>query len=263
MSIRPAPLEALAKRARGGESVARNLLWEEMQAAIKHAVSRQRNLPRLWDREDLEHEAFLVFVGVCSNWSGSDFEEYFEQSFAAELARHVRRAWRRGAREVTLPLPVDPGHDPAAAGGYDMTEMFEGLSRLPARIALALRLHLIWGLPLAQVGERLGLGRREVEALLPTARRIVQGSAGPEEERIERMVRLLYSFADEHGRIRASARQVRAYLGLSSREHAELIAGLEERGVLTGRGAGHAGSLLPGGSDAALRLLQGRDRQPA
>ena len=75
----PVVLDELARRAQGGDSIARNLLWEELREIVDGAVSRRPALPRLWDEEDLRQEAFIVFSEVCARWPGSDALAYFSR----------------------------------------------------------------------------------------------------------------------------------------------------------------------------------------
>ncbi len=248
--------QALAAAARTGDAWARNALWEKVGETVAAALSRQRSLPRLWDREDLRQEAFIVFAAVCDAWPGGDFGAYFEDAYGAELARHVRRAWRKQLRESSTSVAPESATDAGAGSEYRLAELLEALSRLPASTKLALRLHLLGGLPLHQVGRQLGLGRRALGGLLPSARKAVLERPEAEEARLERQVRELYAFADSSGRIRGTARQVRTRLGLAPREHAELLSVLEERGVLKGRSRGHAGRLPQEGPEAAVRLLR-------
>lgn len=228
---------------------------------MDEAVSRQRLLPRLWDREDLRQEAFLVFAEVVDAWEGEPFAVYLERVYQPALARHVRRVQRKQAREGSLPLALELGSDPETERTYRMTELLEGLSRLPRPMELALCLHLVLGMPLAQVGRQLGMRRRELGQLLPLARRAAREVPETEQERLERQLRELYGFADSWGRIRATGRQVRAGLKLGVREHAELMAELERCGMLAGRSRGHSGRLPASGPETAIRLLR-RHRQP-
>ena len=251
-----ATVEELALRARGGDSHARNILWESVRETVELALSRQRGLPRLWDREDLRQEAFVVFAEVCDAWPGAEFAAYFEREYPLELARQVRRAWRKQRRESNLPLALELDGDPQAAEVYRVAELLEGLSRLPATAELALRLHLLWGLPLAHVGRQLGLGRRALGGLLPLARRAAAGEIEGEEERLERLLRGLYAFVDSTGRIRATSRQVRSRLSVSPGEYARLLTALQEAGVLTGRSKGHPGRLPADGPQVALARLR-------
>lgn len=256
--------DELARLAREGDSAARNALWDEMREVVNRAVDMQWGLPRLWDRDDLGQEAFIVFARVCEAWPGSGFAVYFEKEYPVEFARHVRRAWRKQMRECRLPLSVEVEEDPEATQMYRLAELMEGLSRLPAPMELAVRLHVLWGLPLAQVGRQLGLGRRALGGLLPLARLAAMGAIESEDERLERRVRELYAFADLTGRIHATTRQVRSRLRLAPNEHEELLLLLDERGVLTGRSRGHAGRLPAGGPEVAIRLLRrARDRRTA
>ena len=251
--------DLLAEGARIGDATARNALWGEVRGVVDAALSRQRGLPRLWDREDLRQEAFIVFAAVCAAWPGSaerGFGAYLEAEYEPELTRHVCRAKRKQAREWSVPEAIDPAADPEAAAEYRLAELLEALSRLPASQELALRLHLLGGLSLAEVGRQLGLGRRALGGLLPSARRAATERTEGEEERLERLVRELYAFADAAGRIRGTGREVRSRLLLTPHEHAALMDVLEERGVLIGRTRGHAGRLPADGPERAVRLLR-------
>jgi DNA-directed RNA polymerase specialized sigma24 family protein len=252
------PTEELARRAREGDARARNELWDLYAGLVRDAVSRQRALPRLWDRDDLRQEAYLVFADLCETWPGGGFGAYAGLEYPRRLRNHVRRAWRKQQRETTVSRAIELGGDADAEGQYGLAELLEGLSRLPRPVEAALRLHVLWGLPLHQVGRQTGLGRRMLGGLLPLARAaLLEG----EDARLERLVRELYAFADRSGRIRGTGRQVRAALGLTAREHAELLETLEECGVLTARAPGHAGRLPVAGPEAAVRLLR-RRRHP-
>lgn len=254
-------LEELARRASEGDASARNELWALFSPLVEAAVSRQRELPRLWDRDDLRQEAYLVFVRVCEVWPGSGgFGEYLEEAYARELRNHVRRAWRKQARETPVSWDFELGTDVDAEEPYRLAELLEGFARFPKPMEAALRLHLIGGLPLHHVGRQTGLGRRMLGRLLPLARRAI--SEG-EEERLERLLRELYVFVDPWGRIKGTGREVRARLGLTAREHRELLETLEECDVLTGRARGHAGKLPAAGPDAAIRLLRLRRARSA
>lgn len=248
-------VEELARRARAGEPAARNALWARSADTVGRAVERQRLLPRLWEREDLHQEAFIVFAAVVDEWPGGPFAAYMERAYPVRLGNHVRRILRKQARERSVPVPLDAGSDPLSTAGFGLAELLEGVRSLPERERAALRLHILNGLPLGEVGRRLGLGRRALGELVPLARRAIVALES-EEARLERLVREMYEFADAEGRLRGTGREIRARLGLPARAHAALCAELEERGVLTGRSRGHAGSLPAEGPDAAVRLLR-------
>lgn len=253
---------ALAAAARDGNGSARNALWERYAHVVAEVVRAQRSLPRLWDREDLRQEAFIVFAGVWSRWNGEEPDAWIEREMRRQLALHVRRAWRRQRREVPVPEGMEIG-DAASDARIVLSELLAPLSKLPAQIELALRLHVVWGLPLSEVGRRLGLGRRALGGVIPAAREALAGKLESEEERAERLVRRLYSFADLHGRIRGEARQIQRALGLSGHEYRRFVETLVECGVLTGRSRGHAGRLPVNGPEAAVRLLRRVRRKSA
>ncbi len=255
-SVGEEELNALASSAQAGDAAARNTLWELTKELVDSAVMRQRILPRLWDRDDLRQEAFVVFAEVVEVWSGEPVAVYLEREYQPALARHVRRIQRKQAREGSVPVLLELEPDAEAEQIYRLTELLEGLSRLPRPMELALCLHLVLGMPLAQVGRQLGLRRRELGQLLPLARRAATERPETESERLERQVRELYAFADSWGRIRATSRQVRASMKLGTREHAELMEELERCGVLAGRSRGHSGRLPASGPEAAIRLLR-------
>jgi len=252
----------LAAAAREGDSIARNVLWLLCRRTVDAAVASQWGLPRLWDRGDLEQESFLVFVDVCARWDGDDFAHFFEQEFAAELRRHVRRERRRQRHDVSVPTPLGLEPDPHADRAYRLAELLESLSSLPPAHGLALRLHLFFGVPLDVLGRRLGLSKRAAEGLLPLGRRAAEGGLESEHELLERRTRALYLLADPEGNVQADARKVRAVLNLRPREYRRLVATLEQAGVLTGRRRGRTGKLPPEGLDEALRLLRGSTVPP-
>lgn len=198
-----------------------------------------------------------MFASVCDGWQGKDFLAYFEREFPAELYRCVRRAWRKQMRELALQDPPDSGQDPRSTDTYRLTELLESLDRLPAQVNLALRLHLLYGMPLAQVGRQLGLGRRALGGLLPQARHAAEGGIETEQERLDRLVRELFVFADSTGRLHADSREIRARLKLSPRQYRAFIGLLSESGVLRGRSRGHPGRLPAGGPESALRRIRG------
>ncbi len=250
----------LAGRARDGEPAARNALWDAMREVVARAVERQRALPRLWDRDDLRQEAFVVFAGVCSSWDGSDVRAYFQGEYPRALARRVRREWRRQRRERSWQAMVEAGEDVRATQMYRVAEIVEAISRLPEPVRTVLRLHVVWGLPLAQIGRQLGLGRRGLERAVPLARRAISGELQTREQRLEGRVRALFASADSRGYLRGTSRQIRRRLGMSPQQYDGFLEYLERSGVLAGRARGHAGRLTPGSPDAALRLLRERAR---
>ncbi len=255
-------LDELALRARSGDSVARNLLWEHCGDVVLEAVARQRGPPRLWERADLEQEVFIVFAEFLDAWQGSAFREAMEREFADALLRHVRRARRKQYREVSVPGAVHLGGDPYPARLYALTELLEGLSRLPEPARFALQLHLFLGLSLAEVGRRMGMSRRAVARLVPLAQSAV-AVLETREDRLGRLLEALYTMTDATGRIRANKDEVRAHLSLSVREYTAFVAELDEYGVLTGRSRGHAGRLPTAGPRHALLLLRAARRTGA
>ncbi len=255
-------LDELALRARSGDAAARNLLWEQCGDVVRGAVARQRGLPRLWERADLEQEVFIVFAEFLDAWQGSGFRDAMEREFAGALLRHVRRARRKQYREVSIPSAVHLGGDPYPARLYALTELLEGLSQLPEPARFALQLHLFLGLSLAEVGRRLGMSRRAVVRLVPLAQSAV-AVLETREERLGRLLEALYALTDDTGRIRANKDEVRTHLGLSVREYTAFIADLEGCGVLTVRSRGHAGRLPAAGPKHALLLLRDARRTGA
>ncbi len=220
-------------------------------------MQRQRGLPRLWDREDLRQEAFIVFAETCAAWSGTEgFEAYFEREYGPALTRHVRRARQKQRRETTNLRVMPSPSDPYSAQLLRLAELLEALTGLPPRVGRALRLHLLRELPMIEVGRELGIGKRALGEMIPMARDLAAGRAETEDARLERLLRELYSFTDPKGRLRGTARQVRRRLGITPAEHAELLDLLEECRALTGRRPGYAGALPPDDPDGAVRLLQ-------
>lgn len=253
-------LRDLAARASAGNQIARNTLWEKMQPLVVDAVKRQWSLPRLWDRDDLWQEAFLVFAKVCDNWEGSDPTLYFETEYPRQLRLHVRRAFRKQAREISTPHSFDLASTPDAEGPYRSAELLEALSKLPVHVQLALKLHLLWGMPLAQINHQLGLGRRATNHLISRARRAIEEKAHP--VCIERLVREMFRFTDSSGRLRASSREIKSQLGLTPREYRELLDTLSRTGVLRGRAPGHAGRLPQDGPEIAIQMLRKHRKAP-
>lgn len=154
-------LDRLARAARI-EPAARNALYAALAFKVRRFLAPYRvRVTAVGDFEDLEQEAFLVFVGLVTSWRGTgSFARYFLGFFPWRL-RHVIEAHQsRWPSERLVPWDAERATDIAAGGDFEYSLLPPELGSLSAPEAVLLRLHIMEDLPLAAIAPRFGWSRR-------------------------------------------------------------------------------------------------------
>jgi len=166
-------LHPVAVRAQNGDWAARDALYMAFEPKLMRFARRIRvpfapeGARGVWERSDVDQEAYLVFVNVIESWSpGIPFGRYVLANFPWRL----RDAVHRGIGKRTVPprmygVPIESS-DLLADGGTANEEQGVMLKVLAGSLASPLdevfRLHIIDGLTLTATAGRIGVSRRSV-----------------------------------------------------------------------------------------------------
>jgi len=161
-------VQAIAKRAQDGDQAARDALYAAFEPKIRRFARNIRG--RLWERDDVVQEAYLVFVGVVDRWPpATPFGRYFLAHFPWRLRDAVYRGIGRGIVPPRFDaVPYDaPGwqHTVADQGAPDAESraLIEALaSSFESPYGDILRLHILDGFTLTETAGLLGVSRRSV-----------------------------------------------------------------------------------------------------
>lgn len=156
-------LDRLARAARI-EPVARNALYAALAFKVRRFLAPYRaRVTAVGDFEDLEQEAFLVFVGLVTSWRGTgSFVRYFLGFFPWRLRHAIEAHQSRWPCERLVPWDAERAPDIAAGGDIACALLPPELGSLTATEAELLRLHVMEDLPLATIAPRFGWSRRTI-----------------------------------------------------------------------------------------------------
>ncbi len=168
-------ISSLAARYRLGERSVLGDLYAELEPFIRSTLGPYaaglRSLPPGIDPEDMYQQAYVVLAEAVLDWEPErrdNFVLYFLRSFPWRIDHYLRSQTptRRSARFHVLSAPHDrlmeliagtPGLD-----GRDWDDVLvcdELLREIPDAYQQVVRLHLFDGLPFAEVGKTMGIGR--------------------------------------------------------------------------------------------------------
>ena len=168
-------ISSLAVRYRLGERSVLGELYGEMEPFIRSTLGPYaaglRSLPPEIDPEDMYQQAYVVLAEAVLDWDPArrgNFVLYFLRSFPWRIDHYLRSQTpaRRTARFQMLSAPHDrlmeriagtPGLD-----GRDWDDVLacdELLREMPEAYQRVVQLHLFHGLPFAEVGKMMGIGR--------------------------------------------------------------------------------------------------------
>ncbi len=166
-------LRPTALRARAGCPAARDALYLALHPKLDRFI-RRVHVPVLsdtrtgiWDRDDVEQEAFLVFTELLDQWETErPFGRYILSTFPWRLRDAIYRGiGRRGVPTRMALVPIDNHawlHDGSAAAAEATVLLGILAERLPALQAEILRRHIGEGDTLTTIARDLDLSRRTV-----------------------------------------------------------------------------------------------------
>jgi RNA polymerase sigma factor (sigma-70 family) len=161
------------QRAHAGCADARDALYIAFRPKLERFTRRIR-VPRLgerrvglWDRDDVEQEAWLVFAEIVDQWDpGRPFGPYVVATFPWRLRDAIYRGIaRRGVppRMTTVPIGEQHWlHDGSAAANEAQVLLDALAARLPALQGAILRRHVGAGETLTEIARDLAVSRRTV-----------------------------------------------------------------------------------------------------
>jgi RNA polymerase sigma factor (sigma-70 family) len=160
-------------RARAGCPVARDALYLALRPKLERFMRRVRvpmfgeDRTGIWDRDDVEQEAWLVFAELIDQWEPErPFGRYVLATFPWRLRDAIYRGiGRRGVptRMALVPIEDHGGlHDGSAAAEEASVLLGIIAERLPALQAEILRRHVGDGDTLTAIARDLELSRRTV-----------------------------------------------------------------------------------------------------
>ena len=164
-------LQPVAVRARAGDRAARDALYAAFQPKMTRFVRRIRapfapdGCTGLWERADVEQEAYLAFAGVVESWSPEiPFGRYMLAHFPWRLRDAVYRGvGRRGvpARMSAVPIVNDEAFRDHASGDDEQWALIEALAAsFEPPLDDLLRLRILDRQTLAEAAINLGVSRR-------------------------------------------------------------------------------------------------------
>lgn len=166
-------LHPVAVRAQNGDWSARDTLYMAFEPKLMRFARRIRvpfapeGAYGLWERGDVNQEAYLAFVGVIESWSP---EIPFGRYVLANFPWRLRDAVHRGIGKRTVPprmygVSIESS-ELIADGSTAREEQGVMLRVLAASLGTPLdevfRLHVIEGLTLTETAGRIGVSRRTV-----------------------------------------------------------------------------------------------------
>jgi RNA polymerase sigma factor (sigma-70 family) len=162
-------LTMVAREAQTGDPAARNALYTACEPKIGRFVRRYRVLTTgtgrcpAFDLEDVQQEAFLIFVDLVEDWPGGDsFCAYFLGHFPWELKNAVRRL----ATANRPGLHVGMGQHPSlladgTAAAAEATALLQAVAEnMPEPDGDILLWRIRDGDGFAEIARRLGTSRR-------------------------------------------------------------------------------------------------------
>lgn len=281
----------LALRYRSGDREVLRELYASVEPLIHHFLrihlSPPRSLPCGVEPADLYQQAYVALADTTLEWDPErrdNFMPYFFHSFPWRIDHYLRAQSpaRRSSRFQLFSLPHDvlvermdgmPGPDGRDWDGA--LACAELMGELPRQYAQVVRLHLFHGLPFAEVGAALGMGRSAahesfgramalLRSRLDGAPRVsgVSGGEGashpPEVDSavLRRCVEVMHRLAPGNSPLPGRT-AICSAAGLTGREYLRIMERLCARGCVVGRRPGSPGSLAYAGPDETLRRLDG------
>lgn len=160
------PTSELVRRAREGDRRACRLLYERYRSSINRTAARLALAPA--DADDLVQDAFAgAFDNLHRLREPSSFGEWVRSMViraAAKKLRRLRVARRLGLVENSGPPPflqLSPLTPPEIA--VELREVYALLSKLPARMGIALILHRVEGFTHSEIATHLGISEATVK----------------------------------------------------------------------------------------------------
>jgi RNA polymerase sigma factor (sigma-70 family) len=181
-------LTAMARSARGGDPVARDLLWIAFAPRLEPALRRcarvtwqpgwvrRDGLP--WEMEDVRQEAWLVFAELVDGWQGEgSFASYVTAYFPWRLHNAMRRL-APPRRTGQVRRAVKPAADCPALSAVERAVVLAQLgAALSAADAEVLRLRA-GGARFVEIAAILGVSRRTISRRWARIRRIAHAILG-------------------------------------------------------------------------------------
>ncbi len=159
-------LTAIARQARLGDDVARDLLWRAFYARLQPALftvgrtTQHRSWPRRngrpWDLDDLRQEAWLVFADLTLQWNG-------EGSFVPYITAYFPWRLRNAMRHLAPTRVARSACAPRKRPTIDSLELRCAIeAALSPRDVEVLHLRLVENAGIGEIARRLGVNRRTI-----------------------------------------------------------------------------------------------------
>jgi RNA polymerase sigma factor (sigma-70 family) len=190
-------LTAIARQARLGDHIARDLLWRAFAPKLEPAVRRAQRVAwatgwarrngRPWELDDARQEAWLTFADLVETWPGEGSFIPFVMSYFPWRLRNAMRQLGPPRLRGAIPSRREPvGEDAALTDGETEALLAALMAALSPTDARVLQLRLREGLTLGEIADRLDLSRRTVyrgwARVQHVARCVLTDSVGPREE---------------------------------------------------------------------------------
>ena len=165
-------LGSFAIRAQEGDTDARDALFFAYLPKLERLMSHARpphaapGETGVWDRDDVEQEAYLVFLDLVDAWSG---DVSFTSWLLARFAWRLRNAIRAGIGKPGTPprlrqIPIEVADmDPVEMddlGPDDQQLVSQLMDALPDHLVEVLVAHAFHGTPKAQIARDIQVSRR-------------------------------------------------------------------------------------------------------
>jgi len=166
-------LTGIARQARLGDDIARDLLWRAFAPKLEPAVRRAQRVAwamgwarrngRPWELDDARQEAWLTFADLVETWPGEGSFIPFVMSYFPWRLRNAMRQLGPPRLRGAIPSRREPmGEDAALAERETEALLAALLAALSPADAHVLQLRLREGLTLSEIADRLDLSRRTV-----------------------------------------------------------------------------------------------------
>jgi len=174
-------LAEVARRAQSGDWAARDALYAAFEPKLSRFVRRIRvpfmpaGCVGLWERDDVQQEAWLVFAGIVASWPE---DVLFGRYVLANFPWRLRDAIHRGVAKRSVPprsfgVRAGAGIEIADGKAVDAEQcaLIEALAEsLGPPLADVVRLHVIERMSLIDVARQMGVGERSVSRYWRSAR---------------------------------------------------------------------------------------------
>lgn len=183
-------LTGLARRARRGDTAARDLLWTAFAPKLEPTIRRCERLAwrlgwtrrdgRPWELDDLRQEAWLVFAALIMDWGGEgSVVPYLMAHFSWRLRTVTRRLGPPRGRIVLVSSPVEAPAECGDLGDIEADELrAELLAALSPGDAAVLHLRVELGASWGDVACQLGVSRRTIARRWARIRRVTREMLG-------------------------------------------------------------------------------------